>query len=137
MPRLQRSADEEQALGDAVPEGWVSFSKQIPTRWALFSLWLCGEDGFEVIERRHFTRGFCLGDFQSPRIPQDCSMRRLMQRLAQDSSGSALLPQGSGSSVQLCTPKTPAQSPRSRETPHEAAGRVRAGFVPFVVLSHD
>lgn len=48
MPRLQRSADEEQALGDAVPEGWFSFSEQIPNRWALFffffSLWLCGVD---------------------------------------------------------------------------------------------
>lgn len=36
VPRLQRLVDEEQVLGDAVPEGWVSFSKQTPNRWALF-----------------------------------------------------------------------------------------------------
>lgn len=82
MPRLQRSADEE--LGDAVPQGWFSFSKQTPNRWALFSLWLCGVDGIEVMERRHFTRVFTWVIFSLQGLK--FSMKRRMQRLAQDSS---------------------------------------------------
>lgn len=54
MPRLQRSVDEEQALGEAVPEGWFSFSKQTPNRWALISYGSVEWMGL----RRRFTRSF-------------------------------------------------------------------------------
>lgn len=125
MPRLQRSADEE--LGDAVPQGWFSFSKQTPNRWALFSLWLCGVDGIEVMERRHFTRVFTWVIFSLQGLK--FSMKRRMQRLAQDSSqcspASGLWEQHPRAAVH---PKTQHRTPAPGKQ-HEAAGRGRAGFV--------